>query len=96
MSRMLRCEACCLGFFRPSATLWADLTGPMLDIHFILKTLRAAATSSINLFSEVRLPFEILSNRIFESVRKFKLNEGFVSSLISADNVNSGSNSSEN
>ena len=68
----------------------------MLDISFVSKPFRAAATSSMRRFSEVRLPFEMMSNKHFESVSKSNSKGVPVRSRSSERSVNAESNKSEN
>ena len=57
-------------FVSPSAALFELRTKPISDIVLLLKSSRAAAMSSIILFSDVRDPFYITSNRDLLSVKR--------------------------
>lgn len=58
-----------MGLVRPSAILWSLRTNPISDMILSRNPSLVAAMSNMSLFSDVRDPFDIISNKDLESVR---------------------------
>ena len=83
-------------FVRPSAVFFEFRTKPMSEIAFALNPSRAAAMLNIVLFSDVREPFYITSNKILESVNSCTGMSLFIKNPTSSDIVPATSNMSLN
>lgn len=72
----------CMGLLRPSARLSALQAKPTLETSLLLNCLRAAVTSSMHFFSNVRGPFDIMSTMNLESVKAKVVRDDSTSSVV--------------